>query len=530
MRGGGATADDRRLPRVKPASHRVAHLWVPLPACTRHGAEGAPPYNELVPRAITHFMWGYQEHFRNGFAVEVERTLNALTPHLAPEVFLIGVRVIDDNRLRPACVEPEVHHWAESATFYDVLRDVDEIQRSYAESQTFHPHPTAQANADRSLLRRAVRDAVLVRLETCPGRPRGLRVFASFPVERDGFLVLTLIAVRAAGMASVPSVSDDEVLIHSHRSHVPCSLAEAAIEVMLEEASDEIIRPDAGAGVLFIGSTDDILRRAAIRFFSGLMHRVDSDSQIMGTAAFVFDAVSRLSLTPYERAEPAGSLVFAEPSRSIGVPVIILAAPVPIGLVRALRKLLVLANEGLSLRCSCRHAFALVEGARHSSLETSRACEVRIVARGKWVVSMEGRELMSISDGHPSIPKPLVDEHALAFDLRRLIPTMTEETAATFAQVGRRLADSGHGALLVIAEHAESEAVRLGNDGLQITPIDLTPELAPRLTTIDGAVLCSATGVCHAVGVILDGLAVGAGDRSRGSRFNSASRYVASSQ
>jgi hypothetical protein len=30
--------------------------------------------------------------------------------------------------------------------------------------------------------------------------------------------------------------------------------------------------------------------------------------------------------------------------------------------------------------------------------------------------------------------------------------------------------------------------------------------------------------------VILDGLAVGAGDRSRGSRFNSASRYVASSQ
>jgi hypothetical protein len=475
-------------------------------------------------------MWGYQEHFRNGFAIEVERTLNALTPNLAPEVFLIGVRVSDDNRLRPACVEPEVHHWAESASFYDVLRDVDEIQRSYPESQMLHSHPTARANSDRSLFRRAVRDAVLGRLETCPGRPRGLQVFASSPVERDGFLVLTLIAVRHAGLAAVPSVSDGEVSIHSHRSfHVPCSLAEAAIEVMLEEASDEIIRPDAGAGVLFVGSTDDILRRAGIRFFSGLLHRVDTDSQIMGTAASLFDAISRLSLTPYERAEPAGSLVFAEASRPVGTPIIILAAPVPLGQARALRKLLVLANDGLLLRCNCGHAFALVQGAWPSSLDTSRACEVRIVARGKWVVSMEGRELMSVSDGHPSIPKPLVDEHALGFDLRRLIPTMTEETAVTFAQVAQSLAASGHGALLVIAEHAESEAIRLGNDGLQITPIDLTPELAPRLTAIDGAVLCSAGGVCHAVGVILDGLAVGAGDRSRGSRFNSASRYVASS-
>src|SRR5215213_6743180 len=127
-------------------------------------------------------MWGYQEHFRSAFAIEVERTLNALTPNLAPEVFLIGVRVRDDNRLRPACVEPEVHHWAESAAFYDVLRDVDEIQRSYPESQTPHAHPTAQASADRSNFLRAVRDAVLGRLETCPGRPRGLRVFASFPV------------------------------------------------------------------------------------------------------------------------------------------------------------------------------------------------------------------------------------------------------------------------------------------------------------------------------------------------------------
>jgi hypothetical protein len=482
-------------------------------------------------KAITHFIWEYQQHFRSSVEIGAERILNSLAPNLEPEVFLVGVRVNDDERLRPACVEPELHHWAESASLYDVLRDVEPIKRSYPESEMFHSHPIAQANEDRQLFRRALRDAVLRRLEGCAGRPPGLRIFASIPVEREGFLVLTLIAVYDAGLSTVPAVTDGEIHIHSHRSfRVPCSLVEAAIDEMLARANEEIIQPDAGAGLWVLGSTDDILRKAGVRFFSGLLHRVDTDSQIVGTAAFVFDAISRLSLTPYERAEPAGSIVFAGKNKNIGTPVLMLAAPVPIKQVRALRKLLVLANDGLVLRCDCGHVLSLVDGAAPQDTDTSRGCEVRITGRGKWIVSMSGRELMSIADGHPSLPKPLVDEQALAFDLRRLIPTMTKESAAIFAQVGRCLATSGHGALLVIAENAEDEAVRLGNDGLSVAPIKLTPELSPRLTAIDGAVLCSASGICHAVGVILDGLSVSVGDRGRGSRFNSASRYVASCQ
>jgi hypothetical protein len=54
----------------------------------------------------------------------------------------------------------------------------------------------------------------------------------------------------------------------------------------------------------------------------------------------------------------------------------------------------------------------------------------------------------------------------------------------------------------------------------------LQPGLAARLSSIDGAVLCDTAGLCHAVGVILDGPAVAAGDRGRGARFNSAVRYV----
>ena len=46
------------------------------------------------------------------------------------------------------------------------------------------------------------------------------------------------------------------------------------------------------------------------------------------------------------------------------------------------------------------------------------------------------------------------------------------------------------------------------------------------MTRIDGAVLLDHEGLCHAVGVILDGKATDRGSPARGARFNSALRYV----
>jgi len=57
-------------------------------------------------------------------------------------------------------------------------------------------------------------------------------------------------------------------------------------------------------------------------------------------------------------------------------------------------------------------------------------------------------------------------------------------------------------------------------------PLHLTPHEIQRLTAIDGAVLIEPNGKCHAIGVILDGLATDKGKSSRGSRYNSAVRYV----
>jgi len=58
----------------------------------------------------------------------------------------------------------------------------------------------------------------------------------------------------------------------------------------------------------------------------------------------------------------------------------------------------------------------------------------------------------------------------------------------------------------------------------------LTPQIMKMITAIDGAVLIDPSSACHAIGVILDGLASKKGTPSRGARYNSAIRYVETSE
>jgi hypothetical protein len=70
-------------------------------------------------------------------------------------------------------------------------------------------------------------------------------------------------------------------------------------------------------------------------------------------------------------------------------------------------------------------------------------------------------------------------------------------------------------------------ALWLSNQGTVIAPVPLSKELLEHATAIDGTILADPQGVCHAIGVILDGQAVDESTPSRGARYNSALRYVA---
>lgn len=135
---------------------------------------------------------------------------------------------------------------------------------------------------------------------------------------------------------------------------------------------------------------------------------------------------------------------------------------------------------------------------------------------------------MGVRFGQPYLPKLSGYDSKLRQDLPRLFAGISAAATELLVSLVRQAERERHGTLLVISAEAASEANRLKNQATPVEPRLLTPELLGHLTGIDGAVLVDANGNCHAIGVILDGLASAHGDPGRGSRFNSAVRYVRS--
>lgn len=145
----------------------------------------------------------------------------------------------------------------------------------------------------------------------------------------------------------------------------------------------------------------------------------------------------------------------------------------------------------------------------------------------KWELTHDGQPLLRVEYNDPKMP-PRIDEglEDLSDTLSRTLPAMTAESVDRFCRLARAAADGSHGTILVVSEEAEAEVLRLQPQAIRLEPEKLSDKILDRVSRIDGAVLFDPDCRCHAIGVILDGLAASEGDPARGSRFNSAFRYV----
>ncbi|AEY65111.1 diadenylate cyclase [Clostridium sp. BNL1100] len=96
-------------------------------------------------------------------------------------------------------------------------------------------------------------------------------------------------------------------------------------------------------------------------------------------------------------------------------------------------------------------------------------------------------------------------------------------------KIVRKAKEQKHGTMVVITDTdtASNEMEALRKQSTLIERMDIDPNHIKYLTSIDGAIYFDIYGKCHALGVILDGIAhEDTGDASRGARYNSAHRYL----
>ena len=105
------------------------------------------------------------------------------------------------------------------------------------------------------------------------------------------------------------------------------------------------------------------------------------------------------------------------------------------------------------------------------------------------------------------------------------IRTYNETAILDMVNCARR---QSHGTTIIVSEAAVSESERLAeaDRAIRIEPIPVDEKTFLALSAIDGAILIDTSGVCYAIGAILDGVIGKTGNIARGARYNSAITYV----
>ncbi|WP_180228200.1 tetratricopeptide repeat protein [Priestia megaterium] len=153
---------------------------------------------------------------------------------------------------------------------------------------------------------------------------------------------------------------------------------------------------------------------------------------------------------------------------------------------------------------------------------------------------------VQVKYGKPSLQENRFSIEILSDVLKKIFVSYFKEKKYTPSDITDRLSKvihivehatrQKHGTMLVIAkpELAAMEIERLENQCIKVIKTDLMENkfnhkldnLIERITSIDGALYLDIEGHCHAIGVILDGVAEkGQGDTARGARYNSAIKY-----
>ncbi|GAA4896292.1 diadenylate cyclase [Tessaracoccus lubricantis] len=450
-------------------------------------------------------LWEGQARFRRSLEQVANDVLDAAGVDIDPRAFLVALPISPDGDV---LVEPQRGHFdrtilKQASTL--ATRRLNKLVRDGELDDDSQAHLAALESRTR---RRVVADKL-----DAAARATGRVHFVGLGVRIGEHLAFPVLALHADPWQELPQLPDDadDAFLTAR------SFQEAVVTTVLDVASRELDRQSPGQVVR--ADTEAVLRAAADSFVSAVVARTGQDHAFGAMQAF--DAVAA---TRYEGRAGKGTLVLAPAADDTVTRIITLEHPVPIGRTRGLRKILELSGPGLHLLCDGREVYGLGtfdNGARGHTFG------VRISGDGSWELWDDDVPFLRVDNGIPVMPRDLLDEDEFAITVERVFPNVSARNARILWRVAVACSQQAHGTMLVVHPEADREAARLLPQAYAITPTRLSDRALEAATSIDGAVLVSPDGRCHAVGVILDGLATGTGDPARGARFSSAIRYLA---
>jgi hypothetical protein len=478
----------------------------------------------MAMNTVNYFMWGYQTHFCFNAEIEARRLLSRLDTrfhHCEPKVYLVGRQIDPQKGFHPICTVPDESPY-QPETFAGLDALAAEYQAADPENNVFHSLDVAHENAQRAIRMRALVGAVMRKIQAVTDNDEVLTRI-SWPTKVDNYLVMMVLQLSRPIFDSHNSLTRDFIqertTVTYHRAP---SLLSAVIDEFMQACATFLHRPNPGAGFRIIEEDEELLRRAAKELMYGPAWSGGNHHGLHG----LFEACNAISTLKYEGKEGVGRLVIARPEHKALRVDLQLLSPVPLRDYGAVRKLLQLATGDQCLLCDSAEIYGIGAVLDTYDPNDENLFVIRFTKNFMWDLSHAGKPLMYMRYGEPQARVAGFPSGLFMRDLPRIFKGITTEQSERLCTLARALAAQSHGAMLVVSSDAAGEAARLANQATCLRPVPLTEALISRSTLIDGAVLVDLDGICHAIGVILDGRAHRHCTPSRGARYNSAIRYA----
>lgn len=471
--------------------------------------------------ALTHTMWGYQHHFRVSLDGATDRALDQIGAILSPDAFLVGF-ARDGAAEQAVSLEAKEQAVAfDAVDFADVALDAKRrYEDSFVHDLEFPSEEMHEARHElfRDNARARAVEAAMEHAEA--GQGRAFFVGQSAPVgEYD---VHPVVSVDRESLDALPRLETTEV----DGVPITVSLAHGIISELLRTATHALLaaKPPRTISPIEDDVPTDAIRRSA-------NHLVFSAAMIAGEtlAKGLFDSFEALASTAYEGRAGSGSVILACDGHSCVDVAVRLRVPISVRERLQFRKLLEITGPELSLLVDGTTIYGLGTVSEEYDGTTEDVFRFGIIEQGIWQMSHHGSPLLRVANGHPQLPRPRMSPSLFVDSMRRVFASVSDENIRAIWRLAQTAVSQSKGTMLVVTTAAAQEAKRLAPQALAIEPQQIDSAMLRSLTRIDGAVLLTPDGTCHAVGVILDGIATGVGDPGRGARYNSAVRYTAAS-
>ncbi|MFH8251497.1 DNA integrity scanning protein DisA nucleotide-binding domain protein [Microbacterium sp. B2969] len=456
---------------------------------------------------IDQFMWGYQGIFRRNLAYRTDQAFKQIGLSLDPEAMLVGFAAPGRDGY-PICVEPEDGPW-QPEHFSQVLQAADDLFATDDDRRRIVTGDGQQAAFDSSSLDRVRRVALHSALMAAQIYPDRLYFVGGSQIV-GGYRTFPILAVSAREWDAVPELPPYD----QTSMRISNSLADELMYRVLQNASISLSVGSNPSELLSIARrpAGELAGIAASVFADGVATRVG------GMPSELFEHLTAIAIAPYEGRRAVGRIAFVKPDASHSM-TFHFGSPVPLSRTRSARKLLEMSGRQTVLLSDGAELFGVVESIGEDHFEAT------FDGRGSWTLSYAAVDYLTVSQGTGRLPAPPLDQELFSDVLARLFPEADTEPESLW-ELSLVAARQAHGTMLVIHRRADEEAARLAGQSVPIQPIRLDSAGLDAASTIDGAVLVAPDARCHALGVILDGVASDRGDPGRGARFNSASRYV----